>query len=51
MKQSKRVQMAQTRTSLLLLLHCRETFTSITGEAALRLPLLVVFQVGGVAKK
>jgi hypothetical protein len=41
----------QTRTALLRLLHCGETFTSITGEAALRLALLVVFQGGGVAKK
>ena len=43
--------MTQTRTTLLLLLHCGETFASITGEAALRLAFLVVFQVGGVAEK
>lgn len=44
--------MTQTRTALLLwlLLHCGETFASITGEAALRLAFLVVFQRGGVAK-
>jgi hypothetical protein len=45
------VQVTQTRTALLRLLHCGETFTSITGEAALRLAFLVVFQGGGVAKK
>lgn len=50
MKQPKWIQMAQTRTALFLWLHCEEAFTSITGEAALRLSILVVFQVGGFAK-
>ena len=51
MEQPERIQVTQTRTALLLLLHCGETFASITGEAALRLAFLVVFQIGGVAKK
>lgn len=50
MKQPEWIQMAQTRTALFLWLHCWETFTSITGEAALRLSILVIFQIGGVAK-
>jgi hypothetical protein len=53
MKQAEGVQVTQTRAALLLwllLLHCGETFASITGEAALRLAFLVVFQRGGVAK-
>lgn len=50
MKQPEWVQMAQTRTALFLLLHCWEAFTSITGEAALRLSILVVFQIDGVGK-
>jgi hypothetical protein len=52
MEQPERIQVTQTRTALLLwlLLHCGETFASITGEATLRLAFLVVFQRGGVAK-
>lgn len=43
--------MAQTRTALLLWLHARQSFASITGEATLRLAFFVVFQIGGVCEK